>query len=106
MTGPWSTADFEASESGVWPSEHPEREQWTGSRGNPSPRGSTATTAEETTADVRDLFTATDELDAQEVAEKTIVRGWSDDASTSSATPSRSTCLVVAAYARCLQHGC
>jgi len=42
-----------------------------------------ATTASETTDDIRDIFAALDRLDARHVAEKTIVHRWNDDASTS-----------------------
>jgi hypothetical protein len=43
----------------------------------------TATTSAETTDDIRDVFGALDRLDARRVAERTIVDGWNDDASTS-----------------------
>jgi hypothetical protein len=42
-----------------------------------------ATTSEETTTEIRDLFAAIDSLNAQRVAEKTIVRRWNDSVSTS-----------------------
>jgi len=42
-----------------------------------------ATSADETTDDIRDLFAAIDRLDAQRVAEQTIVHAWNDSASTS-----------------------
>jgi hypothetical protein len=41
------------------------------------------TLSSETTADIRDVFAAIDDLDAQRVAQKTIVQTWNDDASTS-----------------------
>lgn len=42
-----------------------------------------ATSSSETTDEIRDIFAAVDRLDAQRVAEKTIVQRWNDDASTS-----------------------
>lgn len=42
-----------------------------------------ATTSEETTTEIRDLFAAIDRLNAQRVAEKTIVRRWNGSVSTS-----------------------
>jgi len=42
-----------------------------------------ATTSEETTTDIRDVFAALDRLDARRVAEQTIVHRWNDDVSTS-----------------------
>jgi hypothetical protein len=42
-----------------------------------------ATTSDETTDDVRDIFAALDRLDARRVAGRTIVHQWNDDASTS-----------------------
>ncbi len=42
-----------------------------------------ATSADETTDDIRDIFAAIDRLDARRVAEETIVHRWNDDASTS-----------------------
>jgi len=42
-----------------------------------------ATTATETTDDIRDIFAALDRLDARKVADRTIVSSWNDDASTS-----------------------
>ncbi|MBX0350367.1 hypothetical protein EGH26_19450 [Halomicroarcula pellucida] len=42
-----------------------------------------ATSADETTTDIRDIFAALDHLDAQRVAERTIVHRWNDSASTS-----------------------
>ncbi|WP_265112301.1 hypothetical protein [Halosolutus halophilus] len=42
-----------------------------------------ATSSNETTDDVRDIFAAINRLDAQRVAEKTIVQRWNDDATTS-----------------------
>ncbi|WP_227354203.1 hypothetical protein [Haladaptatus salinisoli] len=42
-----------------------------------------ATTADEITSDIRDIFVAIDTLDAERVAEKTIVHAWNDDAGTS-----------------------
>jgi len=42
-----------------------------------------ATTSTETTDDIRDLFYAIDQLDAQRVADRTIVHAWNDAASTS-----------------------
>ncbi|WP_230458842.1 hypothetical protein [Haloarcula sp. K1] len=43
----------------------------------------TATSTDETTTDIRDIFHALDRLDAQRVAEATIVHRWNDSASTS-----------------------
>lgn len=43
----------------------------------------TATSTDETTTDIRDIFHALDCLDAQRVAERTIVHRWNDSASTS-----------------------
>jgi len=40
------------------------------------------TSADETTDDIRDIFAAVDRLDAQRVAERTIVHRWNDSAST------------------------
>jgi len=42
-----------------------------------------ATGSDETTSDIRDVFAAVDHLNAQRVAEQTIVAKWNDDASTS-----------------------
>ncbi|WP_265108238.1 hypothetical protein [Halosolutus halophilus] len=42
-----------------------------------------ATSSTETTDDIRDIFAAIDRLDAQDVAERTIVQRWNDDATTS-----------------------
>ncbi|MEE6210831.1 hypothetical protein U3A55_11800 [Salarchaeum sp. III] len=42
----------------------------------------TASTSEETTTDIRDIFAALDRLDARRVAENTIVHAWNDDANT------------------------
>ncbi|WP_135806195.1 hypothetical protein [Halorussus marinus] len=42
-----------------------------------------ATSSEETTDDIRDIFAAIDRLDARRVAERTIVHAWNDTASTS-----------------------
>jgi hypothetical protein len=42
-----------------------------------------ATSATETTDDIRDVFAALDRLDARRVAERTTVHEWNDDASTS-----------------------
>ncbi|WP_238709284.1 hypothetical protein [Natronorubrum halophilum] len=42
------------------------------------------TSSSETTDDIRDVFAAVDRLDAQRVAERTIVQRWNDNASTSS----------------------
>jgi len=42
-----------------------------------------ATTSDETASDMRDVFAALDRLDAQRVADRTIVHRWNDDASTS-----------------------
>jgi hypothetical protein len=42
-----------------------------------------ATTSEETTDDIRDVFAAIDRLDARRVAERTIVHAWNDEVSTS-----------------------
>ncbi|WP_436933673.1 hypothetical protein [Halovenus marina] len=42
-----------------------------------------ATSADETTDDIRDIFAALERLDAQRVAAKTIVAQWNDDVSTS-----------------------
>ncbi|WP_210424875.1 hypothetical protein [Halorussus halobius] len=42
-----------------------------------------ATSATETTDDIRDIITALDRLDARRVADRTIVHRWNDDASTS-----------------------
>ncbi|PGF16168.1 hypothetical protein CP556_08615 [Natrinema sp. CBA1119] len=42
-----------------------------------------ATSSSETTDEIRDVFAAVDRLDAQRVAEKTIVQRWNDTASTS-----------------------
>ncbi|WP_052367761.1 transcriptional regulator [Haloferax sp. ATB1] len=42
-----------------------------------------ATTANETTDDIRDIFAALDRLDARRVADRTIVFSWNDEASTS-----------------------
>lgn len=42
-----------------------------------------ATASSETTDDIRDVFAAIDRLDAQRVAERTIVQRWNDNASTS-----------------------
>jgi len=42
-----------------------------------------ATTADETTDDIRDVFAALDRIDAQNAADRTIVHAWNDDASTS-----------------------
>jgi hypothetical protein len=42
-----------------------------------------ATSTDETTSDIRDVFAALDRLDARDVAERTIVHTWNDDASTS-----------------------
>ncbi|MEF8776436.1 MAG: hypothetical protein V5A43_08045 [Haloarculaceae archaeon] len=42
-----------------------------------------ATGAEESTDEIRDIYHALDRVDARDVAERTIVRRWNDDASTS-----------------------
>jgi hypothetical protein len=42
-----------------------------------------ATSTDETTSDIRDVFAALDRLDARDVAKRTIVHTWNDDASTS-----------------------
>jgi hypothetical protein len=42
-----------------------------------------ATSSSETTDDIRDLFAAIDRLDARDIAARTIVQDWNDDASTS-----------------------
>jgi len=42
-----------------------------------------ATSSTETTTDIRDVFYAIDQLDAQRVADRTVVHEWNDDASTS-----------------------
>lgn len=42
-----------------------------------------ATSASETTNDARDIFAALERLDGRDVAERTIVHAWNDDASTS-----------------------
>ena len=42
-----------------------------------------ATSADETTADIRDIYAALDRIDAQDVAARTIVSSWNDSASTS-----------------------
>ncbi|MXV62057.1 hypothetical protein GS429_08285 [Natronorubrum sp. JWXQ-INN-674] len=43
----------------------------------------TTTSSSETTDDIRDVFAAIDQLDAQRVADQTIVQRWNDSASTS-----------------------
>jgi hypothetical protein len=50
---------------------------------DPSDYEPNATTATETTTDIRDQFAAVERLDGQRVADKTIVHSWNDDASTS-----------------------
>ncbi|WP_458211034.1 hypothetical protein, partial [Haladaptatus sp. NG-SE-30] len=42
-----------------------------------------ATTTDETTDDIRDIFAALDRLDARRVADRTIVHSWNDNAGTS-----------------------
>ncbi|MFC6836986.1 hypothetical protein [Halomarina ordinaria] len=50
---------------------------------DPADYDASATTSDETTDDIRDVFAALDRLDARRVAGDTIVHRWNDDASTS-----------------------